>query len=44
MSVADSAVVENKPVRRASNDPSEETFVRAADAMAICMANSTFGG
>ncbi len=44
MSVAAPAAVANTLARRASNDASEETPVRALDAMAICMASSTFGG
>jgi hypothetical protein len=39
-----SAVVENATKQRASNDGSGEAPVRAIDAMALCMASSTFGG
>jgi hypothetical protein len=36
--------VEKARGKRASNDASEEAPILAADAMAICMANSAFGG
>ena len=36
--------VEKARGKRASNDVVEEAPVRAIDAMAICMADSTFGG
>jgi hypothetical protein len=39
-----SAVVENVPKQHASNDAGGEVRVRAIDAMALCMASSTFGG
>ena len=39
-----SAVVENASDQRASNDASGAAPVRAIDAMALCMASSTFGG
>jgi hypothetical protein len=38
------SAVENAPAQRASNDASGEAPVRAIDAMALCMASSTFGG
>lgn len=39
-----SAVIENLPQQRASNDAGGEVPVRAVDAMALCMASSAFGG
>ncbi len=39
-----SAVVENPSKQHASNDASGAAPVGAIDAMALCMATSTFGG
>jgi hypothetical protein len=38
------AIVDNASSQHASNDAGIVTPIRAIDAMAICMASSTFGG
>lgn len=44
LAIATSGPIDAGHAVPASNDTGQDTAIKAADAIAICMANSTFGG